>query len=70
MDRTAISLRELKKARTKVALYEASLSLIGDKMFRDMMLTIFAGKRKYPGLLSLSFFKKRKNCSFILCVFG
>ncbi|KRF38583.1 TetR/AcrR family transcriptional regulator [Paenibacillus sp. Soil787] len=61
MDRSAISLRELKKARTKVALYEASLSLIGDKMFRDMMLDDICRKAEVSRVTFFKFFQKKED---------
>ncbi|MDQ0872550.1 AcrR family transcriptional regulator [Paenibacillus sp. V4I3] len=61
MDRSAISLRELKKARTKVALYEASLLLIGDKMFRDMMLDDICRKAEISRVTFFKFFQKKED---------
>ncbi|WP_326115429.1 TetR/AcrR family transcriptional regulator [Paenibacillus alginolyticus] len=61
MDSSAISLRELKKARTKVALYEASLSLIGDKMFRDMMLDDICRKAEVSRVTFFKFYQKKED---------
>jgi AcrR family transcriptional regulator len=56
-----IPLRELKKARTKVALYEASLSLIGDKTFREVMLDDICRKAEVSRVTFFKFFQRKEE---------
>ncbi|MFD0713092.1 TetR/AcrR family transcriptional regulator [Paenibacillus sp. GCM10027626] len=56
-----ISLRELKKARTKVAFYEATLSLIGDGMFRDVMLDDICRKAEVSRVTFFKFFQRKED---------
>lgn len=52
------SLRELNKAKSKIAFYEAALLLIEDKMFGDLMLNDIC---KSAGLSRVTFFKFFKH---------
>lgn len=61
MDYTDIPLRELKKARTKVALYEAALSLIEDKMFWEVMLDDICRKAEVSRVTYFKFFQRKED---------
>lgn len=61
MKRTDIPLRELKKARTKVALYEASLSLIEDKMFREVMVDDICRKAEVSRVTFFKCFQRKED---------
>lgn len=56
-----IPLRELKKARSKVALYEATLSLIGDKMFKEVMLDDICRKAEVSRVTFFKFFQSKDD---------
>lgn len=56
-----ISLRELKKARTKVTLYEACLSLMEDKMFREVMLDDICRKAEVSRVTFFNFFQRKED---------
>ncbi|MNZ54695.1 hypothetical protein D3C78_726060 [compost metagenome] len=56
-----ISLRELKKAKTKVALYEACLKLIGDKMFREVMLDDICRAAEVSRVTFFNFFQRKED---------
>jgi len=56
-----ISLRELKKAKTKIALYEACLSLIEDKMFREVMLDDICRKAEVSRVTFFNFFQRKED---------
>lgn len=63
MNTGQISLRELKKARAKLAIYEASLSLIGERSFRDMTVEDVCRKAEVSKVTFFKFFfGKRKIC--------
>ncbi|MCJ8013101.1 TetR/AcrR family transcriptional regulator [Paenibacillus sp. KQZ6P-2] len=49
-----IPLRELKKAKTKIALYEAGLSFTQDRMFKDVLLDDIC---RMAGISRVTFFK-------------
>jgi AcrR family transcriptional regulator len=61
MIQSDVPLRELKKARNKVALYEASLSLIGDKMFREVMLDDICRKAEVSRVTFFKFFGRKED---------
>ncbi|MCR8645507.1 TetR/AcrR family transcriptional regulator [Paenibacillus sp. N1-5-1-14] len=61
MNLSDIPLRELKKARNKVALYEASLSLIGEKMFREVMLDDICRKAEVSRVTFFKYFQKKED---------
>ncbi|RXZ79079.1 TetR/AcrR family transcriptional regulator [Paenibacillaceae bacterium] len=56
-----IPLRELKKAKTKVALYESCLSLMGDKMFREVMLDDICRKADVSRVTFFKFFQRKED---------
>jgi AcrR family transcriptional regulator len=56
-----IPLRELKKARSKIALYEAALSLLGDKMFRDVMLDDICRRAEVSRVTFFKFFQSKDD---------
>ncbi|UUZ91569.1 TetR/AcrR family transcriptional regulator [Paenibacillus sp. P25] len=58
---TEIPLRELKKARTKVALYEAFLALMGDNIFRDVMLDDICRKAEVSRVTFFKFFQRKED---------
>jgi len=61
MPNTDIPLRELKKARSKVALYEAFLSLIEDKMFREVMLDDICRKAEVSRVTFFKFYQRKED---------
>ncbi|TCZ78917.1 TetR/AcrR family transcriptional regulator [Paenibacillus albiflavus] len=61
MANTDISLRELKKARTKLTLYEALLSLIGDKMFHELMLEDICRHAEVSRVTFFKFFQRKED---------
>jgi len=56
-----IPLRELKKARNKIALYEAALALIGDGMFRDVMLDDLCRRAEVSRVTFFKFFQRKED---------
>ncbi len=56
-----IPLRELKKARNKVALYEATLSLIGEKMFNEIMLNDICRKAEVSRVTFFKYFQRKED---------
>ncbi|MWV44457.1 TetR family transcriptional regulator [Paenibacillus sp. HJL G12] len=54
MNINEIPLRELKKAKTKIALYEAGLSFTADRMFKDVLLDDIC---RTAGISRVTFFK-------------
>ncbi|WP_442600715.1 TetR/AcrR family transcriptional regulator [Paenibacillus sp. KN14-4R] len=56
-----IPLRELKKARNKIALYEASLSLMGEKMFREVMLDDICRKAEVSRVTFFKYFERKED---------
>ncbi|GGG72576.1 TetR/AcrR family transcriptional regulator [Paenibacillus radicis (ex Gao et al. 2016)] len=56
-----IPLRELKKARNKVALYEASLSLMGEKMFREVMLDDICREAEVSRVTFFKYFQRKED---------
>lgn len=61
MPHSDIPLRELKKARNKVALYEASLSLIEGKMFREVMLDDICRKAEVSRVTFFKYFQRKED---------
>ncbi|WP_261807817.1 TetR/AcrR family transcriptional regulator [Paenibacillus sp. N3.4] len=61
MNYSDIPLRELKKAKTKVALYEACLSLMGDKIFREVMLDDICRKAEVSRVTFFNFFQRKED---------
>ena len=61
MTNTDISLREIKKARAKIALYEASLSLMEDKMFHEVMVEDICQKAELSRVTFFKFFPKKED---------
>lgn len=61
MTNTDISLREIKKARAKIALYEASLSLMADKMFHEVMVEDICRKAELSRVTFFKFFPKKED---------
>ncbi|GAA3400345.1 TetR/AcrR family transcriptional regulator [Paenibacillus hodogayensis] len=54
-------MRELKKARNKVALYEAALSLLGEGMFRDVLLDDICRKAEVSRVTFFKFFQTKDD---------
>ncbi|GAB6988171.1 TetR/AcrR family transcriptional regulator [Paenibacillus pini] len=61
MNYTLFPLRELKKAKTKIALFQASMSLIGDQMFRDVMLDDICRQAEVSRVTFFKFFPKKED---------
>ncbi|MED4603447.1 TetR/AcrR family transcriptional regulator [Paenibacillus validus] len=61
MNTRQISLRELKKARAKLAIYEASLSLIGERSFRDMTVEDVCRKAEVSKVTFFKFFRQKED---------
>ncbi|ULL13736.1 TetR/AcrR family transcriptional regulator [Paenibacillus sp. H1-7] len=61
MEEQPIALRELKKARAKLALYEASLELIGEKSFRDVYLDDICRKAEVSKVTFFKFFRQKED---------
>ncbi|WMT43167.1 TetR/AcrR family transcriptional regulator [Paenibacillus sp. D2_2] len=61
MANTDISLREIKKARAKIALYEASLSLMEDKMFHEVMVEEICQIAELSRVTFFKFFPKKED---------
>ncbi|GAA0361881.1 TetR/AcrR family transcriptional regulator [Bacillus horti] len=58
---TDVSLREIKKARSKIALYEATLSLMGDKMLHEVMLEDICKKAEVSRVTFFKFFPQKDD---------
>lgn len=58
---TDISLREIKKARTKLALYEAGMALMEDKMFHEVMLDDICRNAEVSRVTFFKFFPKKED---------
>ncbi|WP_020616475.1 TetR/AcrR family transcriptional regulator [Paenibacillus daejeonensis] len=56
-----LSLREIKKARTKLALYEAGLALMHDKMFHEVMLEDICRKAEVSKVTFFKFFPQKED---------
>lgn len=56
-----IPLRELKKAKTKIALYEAAMSLIGDRIFREVMLDDICRMAEVSRVTFFNLFRKKED---------
>lgn len=56
-----IPLRELKKARNKIALYEATLSLIEEKMFKEVMLDDICRKAEVSRVTFFKYFQRKED---------
>ncbi|WP_311198801.1 TetR/AcrR family transcriptional regulator [Paenibacillus hexagrammi] len=56
-----LSLRELKKARNKVALYEAALELIETRMFKEVMLDDICRKAEVSRVTFFKFFQRKEE---------
>lgn len=61
MKEHTIALRELKKARAKLALYEASLELIGEKSFREVYLEDICRKAEVSKVTFFKFFRQKED---------
>ncbi|WP_028549935.1 TetR/AcrR family transcriptional regulator [Paenibacillus sp. UNC451MF] len=61
MKENAIALRELKKARAKLALYEASLELIGERSFREVYLEDICRKAEVSKVTFFKFFRQKED---------
>lgn len=61
MDQSHIPLRELKKAKTKIALYEAAMSLIGDRMFREIKLEDICQIAEVSRVTFFNLFRKKED---------
>ncbi|WP_079914077.1 TetR/AcrR family transcriptional regulator [Paenibacillus sp. 32352] len=60
-EQNAIPLRELKKARAKLALYEACLELIGEKSFREVYLEDICRKAEISKVTFFKFFPQKED---------
>jgi AcrR family transcriptional regulator len=58
---STIALREIKKARGKLALYEASLDLIGEQSFRDVFLDDICRKAEISKVTFFKFFRQKED---------
>lgn len=58
---TDLSLREIKKARTKLALYEAGMALMQDKMFHEVMLEDICRNAEVSRVTFFKFFPKKED---------
>lgn len=56
-----IPLRELKRAKTKIALYEASVDLIGDRMFHQVMVDDICRQAEISRVTFFKFFAKKEE---------
>ena len=56
-----IPLRELKKARSKIALYESFLSLMEDGTFRDVMLDDICRKAEVSRVTFFNYFQRKED---------
>lgn len=56
-----VPLREIKKARTKIALYEASLDLIGAASFRSVKLEDICAKAEVSKVTFFKFFPQKED---------
>lgn len=61
MGSTGLSLREIKKARTRKAIYEAFLSLMGERMFHEVMLEDICRKAEVSRVTFFKFFPKKED---------
>ncbi|HZG74441.1 MAG TPA: TetR family transcriptional regulator [Paenibacillus sp.] len=57
----ALTLREIKKARAKIALYEASLDLIGSSSFRAVKLEEICAKAEVSKVTFFKFFPRKED---------
>jgi len=57
----ALSLREIKKARAKIALYEASLELIGSASFRAVKLEDICARAEVSKVTFFKFFPQKED---------
>lgn len=56
-----ISLRELKKAKNKIALYEAALSLMKDRMFSQVMLEDICRRAEISKVTFFKFYQRKED---------
>jgi AcrR family transcriptional regulator len=56
-----ISLRELKKARAKLALYEAGMELIGEKLFKEVLLEDLCRRAEISKVTFFKFFRQKED---------
>ncbi|UNK19044.1 TetR/AcrR family transcriptional regulator [Paenibacillus sp. N3/727] len=61
MNQPHIPLRELKKAKTRIALYEAAMSLIGDRVFREVMLDDICRMAEVSRVTYFNLFRKKED---------
>lgn len=61
MSITGLSLREIKKARTKKTIYEAFLELMGEKMFHEVMLEDICRQAEVSRVTFFKFFPKKED---------
>ena len=61
MNPNSIPLRELKKARNKIALYEAAMSLIGEGMFREVMLEEICRTAEVSKVTFFNLFRRKED---------
>jgi len=58
---TEIPLRELKKAKNKIALYEAALSLMEDRMFSQVMLEDICKRAEISKVTFFKFYQRKED---------
>lgn len=61
MNQPHIPLRELKKAKSKIALYEAAMSLIGDRMYREVKLEDICQMAEVSRVTFFNLFRKKED---------
>lgn len=61
MQYSEIPLRELKKAKNKIALYEASLSLMEDRMFSQVMLEDICKRAEISKVTFFKFYQRKED---------
>ncbi|WP_054957754.1 TetR/AcrR family transcriptional regulator [Paenibacillus dakarensis] len=61
MTQSHTSLRELKKAKNKIALYESAMALIGDRMFREVMLDDICRMAEVSRVTFFNLFRKKED---------
>lgn len=61
MNINEVPLRELKKAKTKIALYEAGLSFTANRMFRDVLLDDICREAGISRVTFFKFFGKKED---------
>lgn len=61
MTQSKFSLREIKKARSKIAIYNSFLQLIGDNMFHDLLLEDICRKAEISNVTFFKYFRRKED---------